>query len=151
MGTLLSCMASPLLLAPIPSVPLLRCSVIVAPIRDGFTLQRMGTPEEAAARFLSTTGAGGSCLRSLGRLACMPAFHASPAAAAAQASDAFDAPIHLPLPAVAPEGSGKTAVLLGAGSRVGPDDQLYYWQEFTVESAKWKRHNLSGEGAAREG
>lgn len=31
-------------------------SVVVAPIRDGFTLQRMGTPEEAATRFLETTG-----------------------------------------------------------------------------------------------
>ena len=30
-------------------------SVIVAPIRDGFTLQRMGTPAEAAARFLAAT------------------------------------------------------------------------------------------------
>ena len=32
-------------------------SVVVAPIRDGFTLQRMGSPEEAAQRFLDTTGA----------------------------------------------------------------------------------------------
>lgn len=32
-------------------------SVVVAPIRDGFTLQRMGSPAEAAQRFLDTTGA----------------------------------------------------------------------------------------------
>lgn len=32
-------------------------SVVVAPIRDGFTLRKMGGPEEAALRFLETTGA----------------------------------------------------------------------------------------------
>lgn len=74
-------------------------SVVVAPIRDGFTLQRMGSPEEAAQRFLDTT--------------------------------------------VAPEGSGRTARLLGAGSRRDASGQLYYWQEFIVQSDAFSRHNLS--------
>ena len=34
-------------------------SVVVAPIRDGFTLQKMGSPEEAATLFLQTTGGRG--------------------------------------------------------------------------------------------
>jgi len=33
--------------------------VVVATIREGFTLQRMGSPEEAAQRFLETTGGQG--------------------------------------------------------------------------------------------
>jgi hypothetical protein len=33
--------------------------VVVAPIRDGFTLQKMGSPEEAATLFLQTTGGRG--------------------------------------------------------------------------------------------
>lgn len=80
-------------------------SVIVATIRDGFSLERMGTPQEAAERFLSTT--------------------------------------------VAPEGSGKIAVLLGAGSRRDSvDGELYYQMQFTVESpGRWKRHNVAVYGA----
>ncbi|PSC71251.1 glycolate oxidase [Micractinium conductrix] len=34
-------------------------SVVVAPIRDGFSLQKMGSPEEAATLFLQTTGVRG--------------------------------------------------------------------------------------------
>ena len=49
--------------------------------------------------------------------------------------------------AVAPEGSGRTARLLGAGSRRDASGQLYYWQEFTVQSDAFYRHNLSGEQA----
>ncbi len=51
------------------------------------------------------------------------------------------------LHAVAPEGSGRTARLLGAGSRQDASGQLYYWQEFTVQSDAFNRHNLSGEQA----
>lgn len=38
-------------------------SVVVAPIREGFTLQKMGAPQEAAQTFLQTTGAAGRALR----------------------------------------------------------------------------------------
>ena len=53
--------------------------------------------------------------------------------------------------AVAPEGSGRTARLLGAGSRRDASGQLYYWQEFIVQSDAFSRHNLSGEQASRLG
>lgn len=33
--------------------------MVVAPIRDGFTLQKLGTPQEAAQTFLQTTGGAG--------------------------------------------------------------------------------------------
>lgn len=85
--------------------------MVVAPIRPGFSLQKMGAPEEAAARFLRET--------------------------------------------VAPEGSGRTAQLLGAGSRRDASGELYYQQEFTVQSKRFSRRNLSGEclawGTGREG
>lgn len=47
---------------------------------------------------------------------------------------------------MAPEGSGKTAALLGAGARRDAAGELYYWQEFTVRSERpaFFRHNLAG-------
>eukprot|EP00197_Chlamydomonas_leiostraca_P003089 CAMPEP_0202869636 /NCGR_PEP_ID=MMETSP1391-20130828/12561_1 /ASSEMBLY_ACC=CAM_ASM_000867 /TAXON_ID=1034604 /ORGANISM="Chlamydomonas leiostraca, Strain SAG 11-49" /LENGTH=320 /DNA_ID=CAMNT_0049549973 /DNA_START=13 /DNA_END=975 /DNA_ORIENTATION=- len=44
---------------------------------------------------------------------------------------------------VAPEGSGREAVLLGASSRAGADGQLYYTFEYTIKGPKFYRHNVS--------
>lgn len=52
--------------------------------------------------------------------------------------------------AVAPPGSDKTAQLIAAGSRRDASGELYYTQEFTVQSPRFFRHNLAGE-AAQEG
>jgi hypothetical protein len=47
---------------------------------------------------------------------------------------------------VAPPGSDKTAQLIAAGSRRDASGELYYTQEFTVQSPRFFRHNLAGEG-----
>lgn len=54
-----------------------------------------------------------------------------------------------PARTVAPEGSGRTARLLGAGSRRDAAGELYYWQEFTVQSDTFYRHNLAGKADGR--
>lgn len=55
-------------------------------------------------------------------------------------------PPHQRASAVAPEGSGKTATLLGAGERRDSAGELYYFTEFTVQSERpaFYRHNLAG-------
>ena len=117
--------------------------MVVAPIHDGFSLQRMGTPEEAAAMFLQTTGewmggGGGGGGKAGTAAAARVRFRAAPLTAC---------PSRPCSGAVAPEGSGRTAALLGAGSRRDADGELYYWQEFTVQKEAprpFNRHNLSG-------
>lgn len=129
-------------------------SVVVAPIRDGFTLQKLGCPEEAATMFLQNTGgwvlSGCMLLPQVVADAGMPnhtLLHPPAPSCARSLSTPATHPPARPPPAVAPEGSGKTAVLLGAGSRRDAAGELYYWQEFTVRSDRFFRHNLSGEPA----
>lgn len=75
-------------------------SVVKSPIDAGFDLRDMGTPEEAAARFLAS---------------------------------------------VAPAGSGRTAYLSEASSRVGRDGTLFYTIEYVVRNTTqgWVRSNVS--------
>ena len=128
----------------------------MAPIRDGFRVQGLGTPEEAATRFLENpvapdgSGRTATLLASGSRCACLPACWSALQRLQPRARGGLQ-PAHCGRELADAPGSVRLAedpVPRRRLRRTDAADNLYYWMEFLVEGpgrggTTFRRHNVS--------